>query len=172
MRLFKLYLLALGCLMTAGSHAPAQDQQAMYKIQSLFLYNFTKHVKWSGQENEAFTLGVYGNSTAFEVIKANIGSKLAWGKQINVVRIQNPGDVQNCHLVYMPRHKTTKIIELIDQCDFTNRLLVTEEDLLDYGAAISFVVIDSKLNFKINKSSLEAAGLKVSNSLVSLAASA
>ena len=50
----------------------------------------------------------------------------------------------------------------------SNTLLVTEDDLINQGAAISFVLINSKLKFKINKIKVEQAGLKVSSTLLAV----
>jgi len=59
-------------------------------------------------------------------------------------------------------------MDLIDGADLSNTLLVTEGDLMDAGAAISFVYEQSKLNFKISKTKIEQVGLKVSSSLISI----
>lgn len=48
-------------------------------------------------------------------------------------------------------------------------LIVTEEDLIRKGAAISFVVEDDKLRFKVKKKELDQAGLVASDGLLKLA---
>ncbi|MCK5468082.1 MAG: DUF4154 domain-containing protein, partial [Cyclobacteriaceae bacterium] len=52
--------------------------------------------------------------------------------------------------------------------DFSNTLLVTEDDLMNDGAAISFVFEQSKMKFKISRTKIEQVGLKVSGSLISM----
>jgi len=139
-----------------------------YKVQSLFLYNFTKHVKWENAEASAFTVGIYGNSKAFSEIKANLKSKMVWGKNINVIEIVSPADLGKCHIAYMPKSNKKKILVIIDASDLSNTLLVTEDDLMNDGAAISFVFEQSKMKFKISKTKIEQVGLKVSSSLMSI----
>lgn len=140
----------------------------LYKIQSLFLYNFSKHVKWENSGNETFTIGVYGNTTAFIEIKKNLESKIIWGKNIKIVEIGSIQEMSNCHMAYMPKSNKKKILEFISGIDFSNTLLVTEDDMTSDGAAISFVFKESKMKFKIDKAKIEQVGLKVSSSLISI----
>ncbi|MCG8309645.1 MAG: YfiR family protein [Cytophagales bacterium] len=166
---FKLkVLIVMALMMVFVGIGNAFSQAAnLYKIQSLFLYNFTKHVKWENTEG-AFTIGIYGNPKALAEIKSNLGSKIVWGKNINVIEITSPADISNCQLVYMPRSNKKKIIDFIGNSDLSNTLLVTEDDLTSDGAAISFVFEQSKMKFKISKTKIEEAGLKVSSSLISI----
>lgn len=162
-------LLVVAIIMTFIGMSEAFSQSSnVYKIQSLFLYNFTKHVKWENEEGSVFTIGIYGNSRAFSEIKANLESKMAWGKKINLIEIVSPVDVQKCHIAYMPQSNKKKIRDFIGSSDLSNTLLVTEGDLMNDGAAISFIFEQSRMRFKISKTNIEQAGLKVSNSLISM----
>ncbi len=140
----------------------------VYKVQSLFLYNFSKHVKWENSGNETFTIGVYGNPAAYAEIKKNLESKSIWGKNIKVVDITSNQEMNNCHLAYMPKSNKKKILDFIGSTELSNTLLVTEDDLMNDGAAISFVYDQSKMKFKISKAKIEQVGLKVSSTLISV----
>ena len=93
---------------------------------------------------------------------------MAWGKNIKVIEIASPADLDKCHIAYMPQSDKKKIVEIIDASDLSNTLLVTEGDLMNDGAAISFIFEQSKMKFKISKTKIEQAGLKVSSSLISM----
>ena len=149
------------------SEAFSQETNA-YRIQSLFLYNFTKHVKWENTDNSIFTVGIYGNPNAYSEIKVNLENKVVWGKKINVIEIVSQADAKKCHIAYMPQSNKKKVLSFIDSSDLINTLLVTEGDLMNDGAAISFVYKQSKMKFKISKSKIEQVGLKVSSSLMSM----
>lgn len=141
---------------------------SVYKLQALFLYNFTKQIKWEETSGNSFTVGVFGGSDVFNEIKGNLENKSAWGKTIKVVMINSPEDVKNCQMAYLSKTNPKKVLEILQQANFSNTLLVTEDDLTDQGAAISFVFENSKMNFKISKEKVEEAGLKVSNTLLSI----
>ena len=141
----------------------------VYKLQSLFLYNFAKHVKWEVSPDEVFTIGIFGSTDALSEIKDNLQSKMVWGKNIEVVQIAGPEDMSKCHIAFLAKSNKKKILDLIGSSDLSNTLLVTEDDLVASGAAISFVIDQhSKLKFKISKTQIEQVGLKVSSSLISI----
>lgn len=140
----------------------------IYRMHSLFLYNFTKHVKWEGSESSQFVIGIFENSTAYHEIKSNLGSKKVWGKDIKIIEISSSSDISNCHIAFIPKSNKKRVVEMINGATMDNTLLVTEDDLVDAGAAISFVFQQSRMNFKISKEKIEQSGLKVSNSLISI----
>ncbi len=147
--------------------AQAQENN-IYRLQSLFLYNFTKHVKWENTEGSTFTVGIFGNQDAYNEIRNNLGDKMVWGNKINVIQINSSADISKCHIAYLPKSNKKKLTDLIALSDYKNTLIVTEEDMVQDGAAISFVFQEQKMNFKISKDKIEQAGLKVSSSLISI----
>jgi len=155
-------------MMVIGISEAFSQGNNLYRMQSLFLYNFTKHVKWEGANSETFTIGIYGSGSALAEIKKNLGSKMVWGKNINIVEINSASDASNCHITYISKSNKKKAVELLSAVDPTNTLVVTEDDLMGNGAAISFVFVQQKMNFKISKEKIEKSGLKVSSSLISI----
>ena len=145
----------------------AQAQTNMYKLHSLFLYNFTKHIQWQNVEGD-FTIGVFGSANALKEVQANLKGKKYAGKEIRIINIAGIGDANASQLVYMPRSNKNKILNLFDEAEKSNTLFVSEDDLTELGFAISFMLQQSKLGFKVSKSNLEASGLKISSSLLSL----
>ena len=166
---FKIKIIIVAAVIMAfiGISEAFSQAASIYRIQSLFLYNFTKHVKWENAEG-TFTVGIYGNSKAFSEIRENLTNKMVWGKKVNVVEISSPSELANCHIAYLPKSNKKKILDFIDGVELTNTLLVTEDDFMDDGAAISFVYEQSKMKFKISKAKIESVGLKVSSSLISI----
>ncbi len=164
----KIIILVSLVLVVLGLNEAFSQESNVYRLQSLFLYNFTKHVKWENADGATFTIGIFGNKSAYTEIKSNLESKIAWGKKINIIEITSSADVQNCHIAYMPKSNKKKILDLIESSNLSNTLLVTEDDLMNEGAAISFVFSQSKMNFKISKEKIEQVGLKVSSSLISI----
>ena len=108
---FKLKILMIVAIIMAfvGLSEAFSQATSVYRIQSLFLYNFTKHVKWENTEGATFTIGIYGNPNAFSEIKSNLESKSVWGNKINVIQIESPADVNKCHIAYMPKSNKKKI---------------------------------------------------------------
>lgn len=146
----------------------AKAQSNIYKMHSLFMYNFTKHVQWT-EVGDTFTIGVYGSANALSEVKANFTGKKFSGKDIRVINIAGLGDVKASQLVYMPKSNKGKILDLFEESDKANTLFVSEDDFIEYGFPISFMIKNNKLAFKVSKKNLEVSGLKMSSSLLSLA---
>jgi len=145
-----------------------QAQTNIYKLHSLFMYNFTKHIQWS-DVGDKFTIGVYGSPIALKEVKANFTGKKFSGKEIRVINIVGIGDANASQLVYMPRSNKSKILNMFEDTNKNNTLFVSEDDLISQGFPISFVILGTKLGFKVSKKNLAASGLKISSSLLSLA---
>ncbi|NJN27893.1 MAG: YfiR family protein [Cyclobacteriaceae bacterium] len=146
----------------------AQAQANIYKLHSLFLYNFTKHIQWQEVGNE-FTIGVFGNDIALKEVKSNFDGKKFSGKDIKVINIAGVGDANSSQLVYFPKSNKGKILDLFESADKSNTLFVSEDDFIVNGMPIIFTVKADKLGFRVSKSNLDASGLKISSSLLSLA---
>jgi len=145
-----------------------QAQTNIYKLHSLFMYNFTKHIQWS-DVGDTFTLGVFGSENALNEVKSNLTGKKYLGKDIRVINVVGIGDANASQLVYAPKSNKSKILNLFEEADKKNTLFVSEDDLINEGFPISFVIEGDKLSFKVSKKNLEACGLKISSSLLSLA---
>ena len=166
-KIFTTVSLLMAMLFFIFTENQAFAQESIYKLHSLFIYNFTKHVQWENVTGD-FTIGVFGNDIALKVLKENLTNKKFGDKNIRIIPIAGLGDVKVCQMVYAPKSNQSKIIDLISQGNFDNTLVVTEDDLIKNGADISFFISGTRLNFKISKKNIEAKGLKVSSSLLSL----
>ena len=166
MRLLK--TLGMIALFYSINYNNAYAQANIYKLHSLFIYNFTKHIQWP-EVGDKFTIGVFGNESALKEVKANFTGKKFSGKDIRVINIVGIGDANASQLVYMPKSTKSKILNMFDDADKSNTLFVSEDDLIKEGFPISFTITKAKLGFKVSKKNLDASGLKISSSLLSLA---
>ena len=146
----------------------SQAQITTYKGQALFIYNFTKHIKWQTSPT-IFTIGVYGKSDIISELNATLKGKQIEGKAIQVIIIASVADVAQCQLVFLPGNKSRELSNILGATNAKDILIVTEHDLTEKGAAISFVTVEEKLRFRINEAALSKAGLQVSGGLLSLA---
>ncbi len=143
-------------------------QSNIYKLHSLFMYNFTKHVQWQ-EVGDIFTIGVFGSDLALKEVKENFNGKKFSGKDIRVINIVGTGDVNASQMVYFPKSNKNKILDLYETANKANTLFVTEDNMIADGIPISFKISGEKLGFIVSKKNLDASGLKISSSLLSLA---
>ena len=149
-------------LIIVGMPSKAQD---LSKYHALFISKFVEQIQWP-QGNEKLTVGVMGNSPVNSAL-ASI-PKAKQGKLV-IKTITNESQVSGCDMLFLPNAQSSKLAGVKQAAQGNNVLIITESDLAKKGAGISFYVEDSKLRFVINKSEMDASGLKVSNTLISMA---
>ncbi|GAA0890354.1 hypothetical protein GCM10009122_00320 [Fulvivirga kasyanovii] len=149
--------------------APLKAQESSYSdLQAIYIYNFAKYTSWP-QEFNTFTIAVYDDAAMHKVISQKLVDKTIKGKPIEVKLIYSVTKEDFFHLIYLNRHHSKSLAEVIQNCQQQNTLIVTENDQIKKGAMISFVVIGNKLRFKVNQEALEDKDLIASQGLLSLA---
>lgn len=165
----RFYLPIIGVMfLCCISNTSVLAQANIYKLHSLFIYNFTKHIQWQ-DVGDSFTIGVFGSDNALKEVKSNFEGKKFSGKDIKVINIAGVGDANTSQLVYFPKSNKNKILDLYEAAEKTNTLFVSEDDLMEYGLPIIFTIKSDKLGFRVSKKGLDASGLKISSALLSLA---
>ena len=147
----------------------ALAQTSSYEeLQAAYIYNFAKYIRWP-DEKPIFVIGVYGETEIVEFLQKTLEGKKVGTREIELRVILKPDHIQDCNIIYVPESDSRKIEELSKAVSGKNILVVTEDDLIKKGAAISFVVEDDRLRFKLKKSALAEAGLSASEGLLKLA---
>ncbi|MGF1638206.1 MAG: YfiR family protein [Cyclobacteriaceae bacterium] len=141
------------------------------KYQSIFIYNFTKYVKWPNESNNTFIIGVLGNSDVYaSLVEMSEKKKEASGGQLKVVKFNSLADIGDCHILFVPERESSKLAEINAKTSGKNILVITEKSgLAEKGSVINFIEEEGKLKFELNQAQAEIRGLKVSGSLISLA---
>jgi hypothetical protein len=168
MKKFVKPLLAFGLTMVVSLNLLAQDRDYTYK--AIFVYNFIKYIEWpaAGQQ---FKIGVLNGTpevmTAFEKM---IEKKSGEGQKIVLENYNSATAVSNCNILFIPDNQSTTLAEVSAKMAGKPTLIVTEADgLIKKGSGINFIVVDGKLRFELNRSTLKSADLKVSSNLLGLA---
>lgn len=99
----KVLLLLLLLVAAFGARQVFAQSVSVYKLQALFLYNFTKQIKWENTPGTQFTVGVFGNNEVYNEIKTNLENKSAWGKTIKVVLISSRKTFRIVKWPFFPR---------------------------------------------------------------------
>lgn len=141
------------------------------KYHSIFLYNFSKYIKWPNDpETGEFVIGVLGSSPIIEDLQEMAANKKVNGNPIKIVEFKSAEGVQACHILYVTANESNKIDQISDNTSGAPVLIVTDKPGLAHkGSIINFIEIDGKIKFELNERNAEAHNLKVSSSLVTLA---
>ncbi len=154
-------------LFTFGSISAASAQN--YQLHAVYINSFIKYIQWPSSEGD-FVIGVIGDSPIIEHLEKMAAVKKAGEKSIVIKKFSSVATISNSDILFLPKESTIQLSEIITKSESWNTLIITEKEGLGIeGSGINFVERNGKLSFELNKSSLEAARLKVSTELTRLA---
>ena len=167
MRSKTLFLLFITILIAQFSFAQSE------KYQSLFIYNFTKYVKWPESENETkFVIGIFGDGPISDALQqmVNTKKKSGVGTDFVIEQYNQFSEIGNCHILFVCKGQLENLSDLNEKTVGEPILIITDSPGMgEQGAVINFVEIDGKMRFELNESMAESRSLAVSGSLASLA---
>lgn len=143
------------------------------KYESLFIYNFTKYIKWPDGYNPGnFVIGVIGNSSIFESLDemATTKKKTSSGANLVVVKYQSVDAIENCNILFVSSNVLDKLAEIENHTSDKPILIVTDTPgMATKGAVINFIEQDGKIKFELNEAKARERKLVISGSLTTLA---
>lgn len=171
------FLLAVGLLaLLPGTQAGAADNVSAreYQIKAAFLYNFTKFVSWpqdrfSGEPNP-LEICIIGHDPFGSVIDISTKGKFVKGRPLVVRRIQQIGDVDTCHLLFVSSSERSRFSQIVAYTSELPILTVADGgNFAKRGGIINLVITGNKVRFEINPNAASRAGLQLSAQLLKLA---
>jgi hypothetical protein len=152
----------------AGSNAAAQEA----KYQSVFMYNFSKYIKWpDAYTSESFIIGVLGNDAVLgELQEMAATKKMTNGLPIEIKQFATISDIGRCHILFISEDFCGQINQVKDAIANMPVLTVTSKPgMAKKGSIINFVGEGDKIKFELNMGRASERGLMVAGSLASLA---
>ncbi len=175
MKNYYINILLIGLFFCLGLFS-ASGQNLDGKITSIFIYNFTKYIKWpSGTETGDFVIGIMGETPAeVELQKLAAKVKINGNRTMVIRKISgvNATAVRSCHILYISRKESRSVKEIATIVGNAPVLLVSEGmGMANKGSTISIYIDDDtdKLRLELNKKELEHHQMKASSELLSLA---
>lgn len=165
MRWIKLFVLLPVFLYSTGLFSQAE------KLQTVFIYNFTKHIEWPESYRQGdFVIGVLGNAAIVEELEELAKNRRVGGQPIVVKKYRDVSEIGKCHILFIPENRSADIGSVLSALKNGSTLIITDKKgLATAGAAINFVVEGNKQKFELNKKNATKYGLKVSSDLERLA---
>jgi hypothetical protein len=141
------------------------------RMKAVFLYNFTKYIGWTTLDTaKTFTIGVFGVDEILVPLRMMAQERLESGQTINVLKVTDPAEIDDCEILFVPVHNSTAFHDLRPGLTSTNILFVGESlGFATSDGAINFVKRDGKIKLEINRQALKDANLTASSQLLKLA---
>ncbi len=161
---------ALIVMLMLVSTAQAQTD---VRIQSVFLYNFTRLVAWPAEyQSGDFIVAVYGNSPMMQEVQDMANTKRAGSQAIVAANFNSVDDITKCHILYVPSNQSRRIPEIVEalKAKNINALVVSDaRNGISNGAVINFTVVDSRQRFELSQDNARSMGLSTGGEISRLA---
>ena len=161
---------ALIVMLMLVSTAQAQTD---VRIQSVFLYNFTRLVAWPAEyQSGDFIVAVYGNSPMMQEVQDMANTKRAGSQNIVAANFNSVDDITKCHILYVPSNQSRRIPEIVEalKAKNINALVVSDaRNGISNGAVINFTVVDSRQRFELSQDNARSMGLSTGGEISRLA---
>lgn len=147
--------------------------QSDYRMQSVFIYNFTRLVAWPAEyQSGDFIIATYGNSGMTQEVQEMSKTKRAGNQSIAAVNFGSVDDISKCHILYIPSNQSRRITEIVDalKAKNINALVVTDtRNGINNGSVINFTVVDNRQRFELSQDNARAMGLNPGGEIARLA---
>lgn len=163
-------IILFAVLLMMGTNA-VKAQQVDYKFHTVFIYNFTKYIKWPDASlGNEFVIGVLGNSGITDHLQKMAATKNVSGKPIVIKVFNSSAEIADCHMLFLPESKSGELSALRTKLATKPTLIISEKDGLGKeGSDINFIVNNGRWNFEINQAATDLHKLKVSGELTKFA---
>ena len=142
------------------------------KMKSLFIYNFTRYIKWPDYAITGdFVIGIFGSYPTLKgELETMARTKKFQGKSIVVKEYYSVDRIDACHILYVIPEKSP-IMNLVNKEVQRKPILVLTdyEGMIKQGSSINFYYSQNKQRMEISPTNIEKCGLLVSSKLLSLA---
>ena len=147
------------------------QERPTHEIHAAMVYNFIKYVQWPDEaEAGEFVVGVIGDDNVFNTLKQWYDGKPKGSKKYVVKKLASSTDANSCHVVYLGKSKNKEFENIKASTLGKSILTVTDGNGLGQkGSCINFKVIDGKLKFELNQTTVTGSNLRVSSQLSSMA---
>jgi hypothetical protein len=162
----------LGLIQGQAAWAQSKVEATEIKIQSIFIYNFTKYINWPEEYNRGdFVIGVLGDADLTEELYKMAKTKNVGNRRMVVKKYAEVADIEGrCHILFIPAGSSSLLSSALKKTKGQPTLVITHKDGLGRaGSQINFVSSNGKFRFEININALEKNGLKCAQQLKSLA---
>ncbi|MBU1014016.1 MAG: YfiR family protein [Bacteroidetes bacterium] len=169
MQKIKNIIIALGAFLFFTAQIKAQVIDSKYE--ALFIYNFTKNIEWPRNDGHSeFIIGVLGNGEIVTELQLMASLKMVGDRKITIKVFDNNEKIEHCHLLFITKKLSGQISVAQQKLKGMSTLYVTESPgMAQNGSSINLVSKVNKIVFEINTKNIKENGLKISNSLLSLA---
>ncbi len=167
---------ALVVLCALASAAFGQAPVSAYDVESAYLLNFGKFVRFAPSQpetqRESFAICVVGEDRLGATLNDLTANEKLDGKPVRVVRLKAAAEARDCAIAYISASEGSRMEADLEALRGRPVLTVSDAgDFLKRGGMIQLIVAGNHVRFAVNLSAVEGARLSLSSELLRVAVS-
>jgi hypothetical protein len=141
------------------------------KIVAAYVYQFTRFLDWCPEGKSGdFTIAVLGDSPVTKELQAIANNKKIGNQSIIVRSIASMNEIGKTNILFLPSGKSSQLGNINGQIGSRCTLVIVDKaGTASNGACISFVEVDGKMQFEINKPAITSRSIQINSELTKLA---
>src|SRR5262249_45977464 len=156
-----------------GVHAQVDDAAAHRedRLKAAYLFNFAKFVEWPGlTAAQPLTICFMGGAGVYASLALDLDNKTIGGHKVQLRQLEDEAPVQGCAGLHWHARPGEGAC-LFPAADLSVLTVGDSTDFTDKGGMIALYTDSNRLRFNVNVDNVRRAGLRISSSLLELAAS-
>ncbi len=169
-RVLKYSLIAVLFIVFAFQQPNTYDTNA--KIKAVFIYNFTKYFEWPNNKKTGnFVIYIVGkNDNLINELKALAARKKVGNQDIEIMNTPSFDASKSANIIFLLPELSKSISSVNGKAKNKGVLIISEAaNGAKTGAAINFLIVESKQKFEYSKNNAIKAGLKANDEFKALA---
>lgn len=154
--------------LAGGASSAAGQPVSELQVKAAFLFNFTKFVTWP-VVSRPMAICVAGNAPLAAAATAAVRGKLVAGRTVEVRDFALAGTADGCDLLYLADLPPDGAAAVLRRTRGPVLTVGETARFLRDGGMVRVYLEDNRMRFQVNRRQTDAAGLKISSQLLSLA---
>ncbi len=148
------------------------NAQTDYRVQSMFIYNFTSMVNWpAAYQSGDFIMVSYGDGDMYAEFQTMADRRSVGGRPIVARQVDNVNQISKCHIIYVPSRHYRRVGEIVNHLKANNISALVVADArgsIRNGAVVNFTIQGGRQRFEISENNARNLGLNLGGEIVRL----
>lgn len=153
-----------------------EGEDTVANFKAAFLFQFAVANNWPPTNDHlSFVIGIVGGESVYNELLDKYANKPVGSQVLEVLMLADPSEVSKCEMIYISKAFTknkgeTATRAWIKASENQPVLVVSDaQNGLEWGAAINFKVVDSRIRYEINTAQAELHQITIGSKILSWA---
>ncbi|MDP8243209.1 MAG: YfiR family protein [Candidatus Hinthialibacter antarcticus] len=154
----------------------AQSQRVYdeYEVKAAFIYNCMLFVDWPNEtDNESkkpYTICILGEDPFGKFLNTIARTKTIQSRPIKIQRIKSLEEFKDAHILFISKNEQRNLKKILETVSDKPILTIADfSGFADNGGVLEFLLINNRVNFRVNEKTANQAKLRMSAQLLNLA---